>query len=187
MAASADLSTAVLTAWSAGGFASAAMWDTFTFTGLPTGGEMIGATLSLSGTLSGDATGSALIQAGPSATIGEAGTVDQSAFFGNGAPIPPSISVELLATDTSSVTVVSMILADGLPGNIADLMDPPILSIDLPAGVTAMSASGVFTNFQPFTSVPEPGSATLLLAAFGVLACTRARGAGKILEAPRAV
>lgn len=75
MAASADLSTGILTAYSAGGLASAALWDTFTFSGLPPLGETVGFTLSLSGTLSGNAFGTANIQAGPSATFAGVGTV----------------------------------------------------------------------------------------------------------------
>jgi hypothetical protein len=175
MAASADLSTGVLTAYSAGGTASADEWDTFTFNGLPALGETIAFTLSLSGTLFGNAYGIANIQAGPSEEFGGVGTVQQGAGFGDGTPVPGSISVELTATDTSSVTVSAEVLAVGFPGDIADLTDPPTLSIDLPAGVTAISASGVFTNFQPVTAVPEPGSAGLLVAGLGALISARYR------------
>ncbi len=175
MSASADLSSGVLTAYSAGGFASAAEWDTFTFAGLPAGGETITATLSLSGTLTGFATGLANLQAGPSATFGDVGTLYQDAFFGNGNPIPPSIDLQVTVTDASSLTVLGNILADGSPGNVADLTDPPTLSLDLPAGVTATSASGVFTNFQPLTAVPEPWSAGLLLVGLGALIHARRR------------
>lgn len=176
MSASSDLSSGVLTAYSAGGLASAAEWDTFTFTGLPSGGETIAATLSLSGTLTGSATGLATIQAGPSATFGDVSTLSQSTFFGNGTPIPASIDVQVTVTDTSSLTVLADILADGFAGNVADLTDPPTLTINLPAGVTAMSASGVFTNFQPLTAVPEPQSAALLLVGLGALIHARRRG-----------
>jgi hypothetical protein len=175
MSASADLSSGVLTAYSAGGIASAAEWDTFTFTGLPAGGETITATLSLSGTLTGDATGLANLQAGPSATFGDVGTLYQDAFFGNGNPIPASIDLQVTVTDASSLTVLGDILADGFAGNVADLTDPPTLSLDLPAGVTATSASGVFTNFQPLTAVPEPWSAGLLLVGLGALIQARRR------------
>ncbi len=175
MSASADLSSGVLTAYSAGGIASAAEWDTFTFSGLPTGGETITATLSLSGMLMGNATGQANLQAGPSATFGVVGTLYQNAFFGNGAPIPASIDLQVMVTDASSLTVLGDILADGFPGNVADLTDPPTLSLDLPAGVTATPASGVFANFQPLTAVPEPWSAGLLLVGLGALIHARRR------------
>jgi hypothetical protein len=175
MAASADLSTGILTAYSASGLASAALWDTFTFSGLPTLGETVAFTLSLSGTLSGTAFGVANIQAGPSAAFEGVGTVQQGTGFGDGMPVPASISVALTATDASSLTVSTQILADGSPGNIADLTDPPTLTVDLPAGVTATSASGVFTNFEPLAAVPEPGSAGLLLAGLWGLVSARHR------------
>jgi hypothetical protein len=177
MSASANLASGVLTAYSAGGFASAAEWDTFTFTGVPAGGESITATLSLDGTLTGGGTGTADIQAGPSATFGVIGTVVQSTFFGNSFPIPPSIEVEVTVTDASSITVLSAIQADGFPGNVTDLADPPTLTLDLPAGVTATSASGVFTNFQPLTAAPEPSTVALLLTGLGVLVQARRRHA----------
>jgi len=175
MAASADLSTGILTAYSASGLASAALWDTFTFSGLPTLGETVAFTLSLSGTLSGTAFGTANIQAGPWATFGRVGTVQQGTGFGDGTPLPASISVALTATDASTLTVSTQILGVGFPGDIADLMDPPTLSVDLPAGVTATSVSGVFTNFQPLAAVPEPGSAGLLLAGLWGLVSARYR------------
>jgi hypothetical protein len=175
MAASADLSTGILTAYSASGLASAAVWDTFTFSGLPTLGETVTFTLSLSGTLSGNAFGTANIQAGPSATFAGVGTVQQGTGFGDGTPLPASISVALTATDASSLTVSTQILAVGFPGDIADLTDPPTLTVDLPAGVTATSASGVFTNFEPFAAIPEPGSAALLLAGLWGLVSARHR------------
>jgi len=178
MTASANLSTGILTAYSASGLASAALWDTFTFSGLPTLGETVTFTLSLSGTLSGTAFGTASIQAGPSATFEGMGTVQQGTGFGDGTPLPASISVALTATDASSLTVSTQILAVGFPGDIADLTDPPTLTIDLPAGVTATSASGVFTNFAPFApfaAIPEPGSAGLLLAGLWGLVSVRHR------------
>jgi hypothetical protein len=78
--------------------------------------------------------------------------------------LPASISVALTATDASSLTVSTQILAVGFPGDIADLADPPTLTLDSPAGVTATSKSRVFTNFEPLAAIPEPGSAGLLLA-----------------------
>jgi hypothetical protein len=173
MSASANLASGVLTAYSAGGFASAAEWDTFTFSGLPAGGETIAVTLSLSGTFTGDGTGIAEIRAGPSATFGDLSTVTQGTLFGNGIPVPASIMVQVTVTDTSSLTVLSEIEADGFAGNIADMTDPPTLTLDLPAGVTATSSSGVFTNFEPLTLVPEPSAMLLLLG--GLAALVQAR------------
>ncbi len=169
MSASANLSTGVLTAYSAGGIASAAEWDTFTFAGLPPAGEAISATLSLSGSLSGNAFGTAIIQAGPSAGFGGVGTVQQTASFGDGNPIPSSIGVDFTVTDASSLTVGAQILAVGGGGNIADLTDPPTLTLDLPPGVTATPASGVFANFGTAAAVPEPAGSGVLLAGFGFL------------------
>lgn len=175
MSATANLATGVLTAFSMGGIASAAEWDTFTFAGLPAQGATITAKLTLSGTFSGDGTADASIQAGPSSAFETASTTVQSGFFNAAMPPPDSISVQFIATDTSSVTVLGEILADGSSGNVADLTDPPTLTIDLPPGVTATSASGAFTGFTTAAAVPEPGSAGLLLAALCILMGTRWR------------
>jgi len=177
LAASADLSSGILTAYSSGGFASAAAWDTFTFSGLPSAGETISATLGLGGTFSGTGFGIAGIQAGPSAgflTFGS-GVAVQTASFGGGVAEPASVSVDVTVTDTSSLTVFGQIIANGSSNAIADLTDPPTLTLDLPAGVTATSASGVFTNFGPGSPVPEPAGVLLLLGGIGMLARARRR------------
>ena len=64
LSSTADLTIGVLTAYSQGGIASASIWDTFTYTGLPAGGATITATLSLPGTLTGSAYGSATLEEG---------------------------------------------------------------------------------------------------------------------------
>ena len=46
---SADLTLGALAAYSAAGSASSALWDTFTYSGLPSGGASVEATLSLRG------------------------------------------------------------------------------------------------------------------------------------------
>jgi hypothetical protein len=177
LASSADLSSGVLTAYSAGGAASASEWDTFTFSGLPAGGATITASLSISGLISGNATGLEDISAGPSgSTFGETGTVSQSTPFITAGVASGSISVQFTATDASSITVFSQIIANGSPGNIADLGDPPTLTLGLPTGVTATPASGVFDNFETVSAVPEPATAGLLLAGLAALAGLRPLG-----------
>ncbi|HTT79231.1 MAG TPA: PEP-CTERM sorting domain-containing protein [Stellaceae bacterium] len=184
LSATADLASGVLTADADdadGGYASASEWDTFTFSGLPDGGAIVTATLSLNGTVTGIGTGSALLEeAGPGGTIGGDGSIDSSTFFNpsTGIPLVSSISLSFLATNGAADTVYAYIDADS-GGSIVDLSDPPTLSLILPGGVTASSASGVFANFEPL-SVPEPSSLALLAAALGLLAGLRA-GAGRII------
>jgi hypothetical protein len=173
LSASADLASGTLTADADdadGGYASAAEWDTFTFMGLPDDGAVITTTLSLDGTVTGLGSGSAELQeAGPGATIEGTGSIGTSTFFNAATDIPlvPSISLTFLAMNDLQYTVYADILADS-GGSTVDLDDPPTLSLIIPEGVTASSASRVFTNFQ-FQTIPEPSS-FVLFAALALLA-----------------
>jgi hypothetical protein len=77
LASSADLASGELTAFSGVGIASASIWDTFTFSGLPAGGATATATLSLSGTLTGLSYGNAELQAGPQTDFADSDTSSQ--------------------------------------------------------------------------------------------------------------
>ncbi len=175
---SADLTLGALTAHSAAGSASSALWDTFTYSGLPVGGASVEATLSLPGTLTGYSHGSAELQEGTEADL-EDGTAVSN--FG-----------------------------------IADLADPPTLSLTVPLGASVMSASGagpvskgnnsgengfghavhhverqrdrgrfgeaveecVFDNFTASSAVPEPATWAMMLLGFvGLGFCQRRTGA----------
>ncbi|MGA9868302.1 MAG: PEP-CTERM sorting domain-containing protein [Acetobacteraceae bacterium] len=173
MSGSADLTSGILTAYSSNSFASAAEWDTFTFSGLPAGGATVTATLGLAGsTLTGLGVGLATLFAGAAG----AGFPDDASFqtaFGNAATglgLPASISVSFLADNVTPIAVVAEIEADGA---IADLADPPTLTLTLPPGATGVSASGVFEGFGPSRSVPEPGSLVILIAGLGLLGYAR--------------
>ncbi len=180
MSATADLASGVLTAYSANSFASAAEWDTFTFSGLPAGGATVTATLSLAGsTLTGLGIGSAELVAG---AVGAGFPGPNARFqtaFGNadtGLDLPASITVSFLADDMTPITVLAEIEAEGVNGNgIADFADPPTLSLALPPGGTAKTASGVFDGFSKTPSIPEPGSLAILLAGLGLLGRARRR------------
>ena len=97
LASSANLATGVLTAYSETGIASASIWDTFTFSGLPAGGATVIATLSLTGTLTGLSYGIAELEEGPQADFANAASIND-VFFNTGAdPMPPSITLSFNA------------------------------------------------------------------------------------------
>ena len=174
MSASADLASGVLTAYSSNSFASAAEWDTFTFSGLPPGGATVTATLSLAGsTLTGLGVGSATLFAGAAGAGFPGPDATFQTAFGNadtGLDLPASISVSFLADNVTPITVVAEIEADGATANLGD---PPTLSLTLPPGATGLSASGVFEGFGTGRSVPEPGSLVILIAGLGLLGYAR--------------
>lgn len=171
--ATAGLATGVLTAYASAGAASSSEWDTFTFSGLPSGGSTVTVTLSLAGSLTGLASGNAQIQVGAPGTIMGSGSVTQSAFFNpsTGIPLPPDISLGFTAMDNTPVTIFAQIFASvGYYGGngIADLLDPPTLTITLPVGVTASTASGLFDNFDYVSAVAAPGDLGLFLFGLGL-------------------
>jgi hypothetical protein len=165
LTASADLTTGVLTAYSPEGIASASLWDTFTFSGLPAGGASIVATLSLAGTLSGGSFLTANLEAGTPADFAAGFPLIEASFPAAGdASLPTTISVTFEAMNGVAETVFADILAHGVDG-VADFSDPPMLSVTLPAGVDVTTAGG-FDNFAQNSAVPEPTTWALLLMGF---------------------
>lgn len=164
LSSSANLSSGVLTADSQSGFASSSVWDSFTYTGLPVGGATITATLSLPGTLTGSSDGIATLEEG---TQTDGLTLVKSVFFNIATGEPPSISLSFDVTNGATVIVFAEIQVDGLDG-VADLGDPPTLSLDVPKGASVTTASGVFDSFVTAT-VPEPSTWTMMLVGFGGL------------------
>jgi hypothetical protein len=179
---SADLTLGALAAYSAAGSASSALWDTFTYSGLPIGGASVEATLSLPGTLTGFSHGSAELQEGTEAELGDGSAASYFAFFDSSSnPKPASISLVFNVMNGVPETVFSEIVAfgDGT-GGIADLADPPTLSLTVPLGASVMSASGVFDNFTASSAVPEPATWAMMLLGFvglGYAGYRRARAA----------
>jgi hypothetical protein len=176
LSSTADLTTGVLTADSQSGFASASIWDSFTYTGLPAAGATITATLSLPGTLTGSSDGFAWLEEG-SQTDFNNGTelfgTDDPVFF-NAASKPSSMSQSFNVTNGETVIVFAEIQAIGEGSdNVADLGDPPMLSLTLPEGATVATAA----DFHNFTSaVPEPSTWAMVLISFaglGFLGCRR--------------
>jgi len=163
LASSADLASGVLTAYSGIGTASASIWDTFTYSGLPSGGATVTATLSLSGTLSGLSHGQAELQAGSQTDFGDGDTSSQGVFF-NTNPVPASVSLSFNVEDGTPETVLAEIFVYGdSAGGVANIGDPPTLSLSLPMGASVTTASGVFANF---TAVPEPSSWAMMILGF---------------------
>jgi hypothetical protein len=168
LTASADLTTGVLTAYSPAGIASASLWDTFTFSGLPAGGAPIVATLSLAGTLTGTSFLLANLQAGTPADFAAGFPLIQASFPDTGnSTLPTSISVTFDAMNGVQETVFADILAHGVNG-VANFTDPPTLDIVFPLGVDVITAGG-FNNFTLASSVPEPSTWALLLMGFAGL------------------
>jgi PEP-CTERM motif len=164
LASSANLATGVLTAYSETGIASASIWDTFTFSGLPAGGATVIATLSLMGTLTGLSYGIAELEEGPQADFANAASIND-VFFNTGAdPMPPSITLSFNAQNGAPETVLAEILISGDgAGGVANFGDPPTLSLSLPTDASVATASGVFANF---TAVPEPSTWAMLILGF---------------------
>ena len=162
------LATGVLTAYSQGDSASSSIWETFTYTGLPAGGATITATLSLSGTLTESSDGFAMLEEGSQTDLNDVKT----AFFNNatGELIPALISLSFIAVNGAPVIVFTEIEGVGdKSGGVANLGDPPTLSLDLPRGASVTTASGVFDNFVSAT-VPEPSTWAMVLVGFAALA-----------------
>jgi hypothetical protein len=170
LSSSANLASGVLTADSQSGFASSSIWDSFTYTGLPDGGTTITATLSLPGTLTGSSNGIATLEEG---TLTDGLTLVDSRFFNIATGEPPSISLSFDVTNGAPVIVFAEIQVDGLDG-VADLGDPPTLSLDVPKGASVTTASGVFDNFTS-APVPEPSTWAMMLLGFLGLAYAATR------------
>ena len=165
---SATLASGVLTAYAPEGIASASLWDTLTFSGLPSAGEDIMATLSLAGTLSGSSFLLADLEAGTPADFTAGFPLTQTSYSSTaGPPLPTSISLTFLAQNGVAETVFADILANGVNG-VADFADPPNLEIFAPLDVGIVTAGG-FDNFGPATAVPEPSTWALMLTGFAAL------------------
>jgi PEP-CTERM motif len=178
---SASLSSGALTAYSAAGSASASIWDTFTYSDLPSGEALIEATLTLPGTLTGYSSGSAILESGSQADFTNSTEAMSYAAFDKADPKPASISLMFEVTDGTPVTVFSEIVAfgDGA-GGVADLADPPTLSLTLPVGASVAIASGVFDNFIS-AAVPEPSTWAMMIAGvFGISGLTWRRRATEL-------
>jgi hypothetical protein len=175
--ATADLATGVLTAISSGTVgntgveATASIWDTFTFNNLPGGSSSITALLALTGSMTGSvAFGSALFYTGTN--LGNL----QTYSFNAATQVPASVQYTFLAVNGVPIKLNTEIHAY-LSGNsnisgVADLQDPPTLSLLVPVGTVVSSSSGVFQNVVPTTAVPEPAPLLLML---GGLMCLSVR------------
>ena len=108
LASSANLATGVLTAYSETGIASASIWDTFTFSGLPAGGATVIATLSLTGALTGLSYGIAELEEGPQADFanGASRSTTSSSILATD-PMPSSITLSFNAQNGTSETVLA--------------------------------------------------------------------------------
>jgi hypothetical protein len=174
---SANLSSGVLTADSESGFASSSIWDSFTYMGLPVGRTTITATLSLPGTLTGSSDGIATLEEG---ALTDGLTLVDSRFFNTTTGEPPSISLSFDVTNGAPIIVFAEIQVDGLDG-VANLGDPPTLSLNLPRGASVTTASGVFDNFVSAT-VPEPSTWAMMLVGFAALGFAGSRRTRKAVS-----
>jgi hypothetical protein len=168
LSSSANLSSGVLIADSQTGFASASIWDSFTYSGLPTGGATITATLSLPGTLTGSSDGFAWLGEGLQTDFNDG--AEPPVFFNTTTYLkPPSISLSFNVANGATVIVFAEIQAVGdSMGGVADFGDPPTLTLTLPTGASVTTASGVFDNFTSAT-VPEPSTWAMMLLGFAGL------------------
>jgi hypothetical protein len=119
--------------------------------------------------LTGSSDGFAWLEEGSQADFTDGTMLVDSVFFNNatGELKPPSISLSFDVTNGDPVIVFAEIevSGDGV-GGVADLGDPPTLSLNLPQGASVATASGVFDSF---TSVPEPSTWAMLLIGFAGL------------------
>ena len=91
----------------------------------------------------------------------------KTAFFNTTTGEPPSISLSFDVTNGAPVIVFAEIQVDGLDG-VANLGDPPTLSLGLPRGASVTTASGAFDNFVSATA-PEPSTWAMMLVGFAAL------------------
>jgi hypothetical protein len=157
LASSADLASGVLTAYTAVGIASASIWDTFTYSGLPAAGATVTATLSLSGSFTGASFGNAELEAGLETDFPD-NAATQDAFTSGGS-IPASVTLSFNVENGTPETVLAEIFVHGLSG-VGNFGDPPTLTLSLPAGASVTTASGVFVDF---TAAPEPSTWGMLI------------------------
>ena len=148
LASSANLATGVLTAYSETGIASASIWDTFTFSGLPAGGATVTATLSLTGALTGLSYGIAELEEGPQADFANGATSINDVFFNTDIRcLLRSRSASTSRMGRRRQSSLIFISGDGA-GGVANFGDPPTLSLSLPTDASVAAASGVFVNYR---------------------------------------
>lgn len=94
-------------------------------------------------------------------------TLVDTVFFNNATGQPEPLSLSFDVTNGAPVIVFAEIQVDGLNG-VADLGDPPTLSLNLPKGASVTTASGVFDNFTS-APIPEPSTWAMLLIGFAGL------------------
>lgn len=116
------------------------------------------------GTLTGSSDGIATLEEG---TQTEGLTLVDAVFFNNATGQPEPLSLSFDVTNGAPVIVFAEIQVDGLDG-VADLGDPPTLSLNLPKGASVTTASGVFDSFVT-TTVPEPSTWAMMLLGFAGL------------------
>jgi hypothetical protein len=168
LSSTADLATGALTIYSEAGIASASIWDSFTYTGLPAGGATITATLSFPGTLTGSSSATAFLEEGSQTEFeGDGELTDSTGEFYNTTTLPPPLSLSFNVVNGSPVVIFAELLGGGASG-VADFGDPPTLSLTLPDGASVTTASGVFDNFVSAT-VPEPSTWAMILLGFAWL------------------
>jgi hypothetical protein len=168
LSSTADLATGALTIYSEAGIASASIWDSFTYTGLPAGGATITATLSFPGTLTGSSSAIAFLEEGSQTEFNDDGELmDSTGEFFNTTTLPPPLSLSFNVVNGSPVVIFAELLGGGA-GGVADFGDPPMLNLTLPDGASVTTASGVFDNFVSAT-VPEPSTWAMMLLGFAGL------------------
>ena len=171
MTASANLGTAVLTSYSAGGSSSSALWDTVTFSGIAPTGALVTESLSLTGSMTTDADGYAWVSVGTGVGQDYDSFGSDSMLMTNATGVPASVSTSFYAYNGETVLVLAELETHAYQGGIADLSDPPTFHLIVPEGVTYTSASGVLGLTS---SVPEPGSLVLMAAGLALLGAARA-------------
>lgn len=160
----AALASGTLTARSSSGSASAALWDTITFQGLPAAGAQVTAYLGLGGQLTGGGTASARLSVVSDPAQRYDPALGASMLLSAGDAIPARLSYSFTAHNGDSFLVLAQLTGQSF-GGLADLGAPARLSFALPAQASFTSSSGVFLTAAP---VPEP--ATVLMMAAGLLA-----------------
>ena len=178
--ATSNLSTGLLTAyatttsssgnniWSASNF-----WDTLTFSGLPTGGTMLTAMFTLTGSFTGSGVGSGFINVN--------GASAASFSASSSSPLPSSISASFLVLNGTPIQIGAGLLTVAGDFNTGALgtanLNPATFSILAPSGATFTSASTKFVNV---TTVPLPASLGLLSLGLAAITGVARRGKSRV-------
>ena len=178
--AASNLSTGVLTAYAATTSVSgntilsaSNFWDTLTFSGLPTGGTMLTAMFTLTGSFTGSGVGSGLISVN--------GVSAASFSAGSSSPLPSSISASFLALNGTPIQIgagLSSSAGSFTTGALGTAkLNPATFSILAPSGTTFTSASTQFVNV---TTVPLPASLGLLSLGLAAITGVARRGKSRV-------